>query len=474
MLESSARWFRRKGVALGSSLLTCLTLASLTGCARSDDQIVIRFYTPASEAATFSAAAQRCNRELGGRFTILQVSLPKRADEQRLQLARRLTGNDRTLDLMGMDVVWTAEFAEAGWALPLSDDPAGVTEAAAQRDALAGPLESARWKGKLYAAPLSTNTQLLWYRKDLVPEPPATWDQTVREAENFARSGGPSWIALQGKQYEGLVVLFNTLLSSAGGSVLAGDGKTVTLTDTPAHRQATVTALRTMKSIATADGADPSITQTDEGTARLAFEQGKAAFEINWPFVMASMMENAIKGGVPFLRLDRRPDLAGAIGDAGRFAPSEEQFAAAYEAASAALGFAPFPSVVAGQPARVTIGGLNIAVAKTTRYKAQAFEALNCLRSRENQKATAIEGGLPAVDSSLYDDPEFQAKYPAYAIIRDQLANAAVRPASPYYQAISTRVSAVLAPITGIDPERTADLLNDQVQKAVDGRGLIP
>ncbi|MBN7299989.1 extracellular solute-binding protein, partial [Mycobacteroides abscessus] len=136
-----------------------------------------------------------------------------------------------------------------------------------------------------------------------------TWDQTVREAENFARSEGPSWIALQGKQYEGLVVLFNTLLSSAGGSVLAGDGKTVTLTDTPAHRQATVTALRTMKSIATADGADPSITQTDEGTARLAFEQGKAAFEINWPFVMASMMENAIKGGVPFLRLDRRPDL---------------------------------------------------------------------------------------------------------------------------------------------------------------------
>ncbi|OHU30768.1 ABC transporter substrate-binding protein [Mycobacteroides franklinii] len=474
MLESSAGWFRRKGVALGSTLLTCLTLASLTGCASSDDGVVIRFYTPASEAGTFSAAAQRCNKELGGRFTIQQVSLPKRADEQRLQLARRLTGNDRTLDLMGMDVVWTAEFAEAGWALPLSDDPAGVTEAAAQRDALAGPLESARWKGKLYAAPLSTNTQLLWYRKDLVPEPPATWDQTVQAAEAFAQSGGPSWIALQGKQYEGLVVLFNTLLASAGGSVLAGDGKTVTLTDTPEHREATVTALRTMKSIATADGADPSITQTDEGTARLAFEQGKAAFEINWPFVMASMMENAIKGGVPFLRLDRRPDLTGAIGGAGRFEPSDEQFAAAYEAASAALGFAPFPSVVAGRPAKVTIGGLNIAVARTTRYKAQAFEALNCLRSRENQKATAIEGGLPAVDSSLYDDPEFQAKYPAYAIIRDQLANAAVRPASPYYQAISTRVSAVLAPITAIDPEHTADQLTDQVQKAVDGRGLIP
>ena len=86
MLESSAGWFRRKGVALG---VTCLTLASLTGCARSDDDVIIRFYTPASEAGTFTAAAQRCNKELGGRFTIRQVSLPKRADEQRLQLDRK-------------------------------------------------------------------------------------------------------------------------------------------------------------------------------------------------------------------------------------------------------------------------------------------------------------------------------------------------------------------------------------------------
>ena len=75
--------------------------------------------------ATFTAVAKRCNEQLGGRFTIQQVSLPKGADDQRLQLARRLTGNDKTLDVMALDVVWTAEFAEAGWALPLSDDPVG-------------------------------------------------------------------------------------------------------------------------------------------------------------------------------------------------------------------------------------------------------------------------------------------------------------------------------------------------------------
>ncbi len=63
-----------------------------------------------------------------------------------------------------MDVVWTAEFAEAGWALPLSDDPAHRAEADATTDTLPGPLSTAKWQHKLYAAPVTTNTQLLWYR----------------------------------------------------------------------------------------------------------------------------------------------------------------------------------------------------------------------------------------------------------------------------------------------------------------------
>ena len=32
---------------------------------------------------------------------------------------------------------------------------------------LKGALESATWKDKLYAAPFSSNTQLLWYRKSV-------------------------------------------------------------------------------------------------------------------------------------------------------------------------------------------------------------------------------------------------------------------------------------------------------------------
>jgi multiple sugar transport system substrate-binding protein len=99
---------------------------------------------------------------------------------------------------------------------------------------------------------------------------------------------------------------------------------------------------------------------------------------------------------------------------------------------------------------------------------------VRCLRSPENQRITSVEGGLPAVRGSLYDDPAFQTRYPQYEIIRKQLTDAAVRPATPQYQAVSTRISVTLAPINQIDPERTADELAEQVQKAIDGKGLIP
>ncbi|HEX5142334.1 MAG TPA: extracellular solute-binding protein [Mycobacterium sp.] len=451
-----------------------MTAFPAVACGSADHGVVISYYTPASEMATFTAVAKRCNAELGGRFTIRQMSLPKAADDQRLQLARRLTGNDRSLDVMALDVVWTAEFAEAGWALPLSEDPARQAEADAADNTLPGPLATARWRGRLYAAPITTNTQLLWYRADLMPSAPETWDAMVAEAARLHSEGQPSWIAVQAKQYEGLVVWFNTLLQSAGGQVLSDDGKTVTLTDTPEHRAATVKALSIMKSVATAPGADPSITQTDEGTARLALEQGKAALEVNWPFVLPSMLENAVKGGVSFLPLQDRADLKSAINDVGTFAPTDEQFAAAYEASQNVFGFAPYPAVTAGEPARVTIGGLNLAVAKTTRHRAEAFEAVRCLRNVENQQYTSVVGGLPAVRTSLYSDPAFQAKYPQYAIIRDQLTNAAVRPATPLYQAVSTMMSATLAPVSAIDPEHTADRLAAQVREAIDGRGLLP
>lgn len=431
-------------------------LSSVAACGSESDGTVLSFYTAADGAEQYAAAAANCTAAAGGRYTIEQRTLPKGADDQRLQLARRLTGGDETLDLMTLDVVWTAEFAEAGWALPLPPDVA----AAVSEGTLAGPLESATWQGTLYAAPLNTNTQLLWYRKDLMPDgrPPQTWDEMSDIASGLAAEGRPSWIGVQARQYEGLMVWFNTLLASAGGSVVAEDGTTVTVAD----GDAAVTALDIMKRVATAPGADPSLNQSDEAAARLGMESGKAAFQVNWPFVYPGIVENSEKGFLPFV--DENGNVtAENTGNTVLTVNGEQNFLPA-----------PYPSVVPGKPAEVTIGGFNIGVARTTRYPDLAFEAVQCLRNEENQRNNAVDGGVPPTLASLYDDPEFQQAYPMWREVRESLENAAVRPVSPAYQSISTLITATLNPVDQIDPPRTVDELAEQVRKAVNSEGLIP
>ncbi|WP_328517616.1 MULTISPECIES: ABC transporter substrate-binding protein [Rhodococcus] len=433
-----------------------LALSSVAACGSESGGTVLSFYTAADGAEQYAAAAANCTAAAGGRYTIEQRTLPKGADDQRLQLARRLTGGDDTLDLMTLDVVWTAEFAEAGWALPLPPDVA----AAVSEGTLAGPLESATWQGTLYAAPLNTNTQLLWYRKDLMPggRPPQTWDEMIDIASGLAAEGRPSWIGVQARQYEGLMVWFNTLLASAGGSVVAEDGTTVTVAD----GDAAVTALDIMKRVATAPGADPSLNQSDEAAARLGMESGKAAFQVNWPFVYPGIIENAEKGFLPFV--DENGNVtAENTGNTVLTVNGEQNFLPA-----------PYPSVIPGRPAEVTIGGFNIGVARTTRYPDLAFEAVQCLRNEENQRNNAVDGGVPPTLASLYDDPEFQQAYPMWREVRESLENAAVRPVSPAYQSISTLITATLNPVDRIDPPRTVDELAEQVRKAVNSEGLIP
>ena len=220
---------------LCAAALTAVTTASvITACSSGGGGLVINYYTPANEMATFTAVAKRCNEELGGRFTIQRDQLAERgrraappagpaADRQRQDPGR--DGPRRRVD--GRSSPRRAGRCRSPMIRLAEPRPTP------RSNTLPGPLETAKWQGKLYAAPITTNTQLLWYRADLMAEQPTTWDDMVAEATRLHAEGKPSWIAVQAKQYEGLVVWFNTLLESAGGQVLSSDGETVTLTDTP-------------------------------------------------------------------------------------------------------------------------------------------------------------------------------------------------------------------------------------------------
>ncbi|HEY9314213.1 extracellular solute-binding protein [Williamsia sp.] len=467
--------------------LSCAAIAValpvVSACSSGYSAGTINIYAPADGASFIEEAANTCTAESNGEYKIKTFALPKAADDQRLQLARRLAGNDKGLDLMGMDVVWTAEFADAGWMEPVPDDLA----AKIVDTTLGGPTETALWKTdddaekRLYAIPTWTNTQLLWYRKDVLQQylnrttPPATWDQMLVENEEIRKAGGPSYIMVQGKQYEGLMVWFNSVLVSAGGQVLDPENPDKqTLNDTPEHRAATLKALQTLKAVATAPGHDPSITNSDESSARLGMESGQATFEVNWPFVFPSMRSNSAAGDVAFLS-EVNEQFGPMFADADN-PPADADLAPVNEVVQTKFDFSRYPGVQEGQPSRVTLGGVNIAVADTSQQKDLAFKAAECLTNEQSQKLYSISGGTPPTIAKIYEDPDFKAAYPMGDAIKAQLetGSAALRPASPDYQAISTLITAKLSPVGSWDPEPMVDILAEQVDKAIQGEGLIP
>ncbi len=272
------RWLRAFAVLplLASVLAAC-------GGDEGSGRPTLNWYNFPDDSGALQKAADRCSQASGGRYRISYNKLPRAADGQRQQLVRRLAAEDDSLDILGLDVTWAAEFAEARWIREWTG--------AAKRQAVAGtlrvPLQTSTWKSKLYAVPYNTNTQLLWYRKDLVPTPPKTWAEMLDMARDLAKQGKPHFVEIQGAQYEGLTVWFNSLINSAGGSILNKDG----------HRALPRRARRTGRrrscaTLARSPAADPSLSNQMEDQNRLAMESGTAAFEINYPFVYPSMKAN--------------------------------------------------------------------------------------------------------------------------------------------------------------------------------------
>jgi multiple sugar transport system substrate-binding protein len=64
--------------------------------------------------------AQDCAAASGGAYRVQVETLPNDATQQREQLVRRLAAKDTAIDVLSTDVVYTAEFANAGFLRPFS------------------------------------------------------------------------------------------------------------------------------------------------------------------------------------------------------------------------------------------------------------------------------------------------------------------------------------------------------------------
>jgi multiple sugar transport system substrate-binding protein len=416
----------RTAAGFVAALVLALSFAPISSCSRRQNPEVptVRWYTFHERSGAFAEAARGCSERSGGAYEIEVAALPADADQQREQVVRRLAARDPDIDVIGMDVIWTAEFARAGWILPW-DEAAARTVSEGR---LAPTVQSGRYGTRLFAAPFTTNTQLLWYRTDRVDAPPRTWDEMISMAERLGPKGA---IEAQGQRYEGLTVFFVSLLASAGGSVLDPTAERVSLEPEP-----TRLALEVMRRFARSPAADPSLPTLREDEARLAFESGRAAFMTNYTFVWPAAQRNA-------------PDIA------------------------RRMGFARWPAVVDGHPSRVALGGLNLGIGAYSRHADLAFRAAACLASEPNQLRAAVLGGLLPSSERLYANEELRKAFPFADLLRETLRDAVLRPETPVYNDVSLAIARTLHPMSAIDPARDAKRLRETIDEALHSRGLL-
>ncbi|MED1472288.1 ABC transporter substrate-binding protein [Bacillus salipaludis] len=300
------------------------------------------------------------------------------------------------IDVIDMDVIWPAEFAQAGYVLPL--------DRFIQQDGIdlneynQGALGAAQFNGKQWALPKFVDAGLLFYRKDLVKpnEVPKTWDDLLKQAKAKKGQGNTKFgYVFQSKQYEGLVCNAVEFVGAYGGAFIDKDGKVAV------NSPQAIKGLKKLVEIAKSDAVPGNVTTFTEIESDQAFIEGQTVFLRNWPYEYASANDKT------------KSKIADKV------------------------GVAPLPAGDKGSAA--ALGGWMAGINKYSKHPKEAWEFLKFMAGAEGQKIDAIYGGHAPTITKLYQDPEVLKANPTFADkgFVDGLSAAISRPVAPNYPEIS-------------------------------------
>jgi multiple sugar transport system substrate-binding protein len=342
------------------------------------------------------------------------------ADAQHDDLVQHFQAKDASYDVASVDVVWTAEFAAKGWLQPLKDSFKLDTS-----KLLPATVKTSTYNNTLYAAPVTSDGGMLYYRKDLVSTPPKTWDEMISMC-SIAKKNNMDCYAGQFAKYEGLTVNAAEAINTAGGKIVGDDGKTPEV-NSP---EATKGLSRLADAYKSGNIPRQAITYQEE-QGRQSFEAGKLLFLRQWPYVYSLATTD------------------GSSKVKGKFA------------------VAPLPGE--SGPGASSLGGHNAAISAFSAHKASAFDFLKFLETEESQRWFVTQGSNAPALLSLYDDPALVKKSPYLPVLKTSILNAVPRPVSPFYPAVTKAVQEnAYAAIKG---DKSVDQAVKDMQAAIQAAG---
>jgi multiple sugar transport system substrate-binding protein len=331
-----------------------------------------------------------------------QLPTPSQSTEVHQQLVQSLSQRDGSIDVYTGDIIWISEFAGAGWSAPLND----YFGSSVQAQYFPGVIDACTYGGAMHALPWYLDAGMLYYRKDLLDAagiaPPSSWSELVAGAQKLVKAGkvadGFNW---QAKQEEVLVCDLVEFIGSNGGSILAPDGKTVTIAEPKA-----VEAVQFMYDTFNGDKITPKAALSwDEVPSELPFLGGKAAFLRNWSFVWSDAQNkssSSVVGKVAVIKLPAFP----------------------------------------GGRSTACLGGYQFGMNASSTKKSAAVDFLTWMSSPATQLKWATQLGLAPSRPSVYDEPKLAAADPFMVSLRDIFTGGTPRPKTPKYSQISLAIQA--------------------------------
>jgi multiple sugar transport system substrate-binding protein len=308
-----------------------------------------------------------------------------------------LQARSNAFDIVSLDIITPAEFATKGYVIPITESQWPAQE---RKRYLQAPIKGCTFNGQLWAAPFRTDVGLMYYRKDIIATPPASWEELTSMArENKGRAKyGYIW---QGVQNEALVCNFIEVLSGYGGSILDANNPSRVTLNSPEAVQALSEMVSWIGTISPVE-----VTTHLEEATRAIWERGEALFMRNWPYAYVSGNEDAnskVAG-----KFDIRSMLYGGTNRAGHS----------------------------------TEGGWQLAINAfiTPERQQAAWKFIEYMLGAEAQKIGAMTASWAVTLSSIYDDAEVVKKVPLFKKLKPILQTAIPRPVTPNYSNVSNAI----------------------------------
>lgn len=236
---------------------------------------------------------------------------------------------------------------------------------------------------------------VLYYRRDLLEEagipPPRSFEELLRAAralQSPPRIWGFVW---QGKQYEGLVCDFLEVLHGHGGFWVRPGTLDVGL-----DRPEAVAALSFLVRCLREDPiSPPGVTTYQEEESRRLFQDGRAVFLRNWPYVwrLAGAADSPVRGRVGVIPMVCAP----------------------------------------GGHAAGTLGGWGLGISAFSRHPDLALEFIDAVTTIAGQRTLCAPTGYAPALVEAYQDRDLLAANPFLAELAALHENAVARPAIARY-----------------------------------------